>query len=140
MAKEEQLYQASNKLKQTNQVPGIRALRDHVIVRDMNFTGRQLSSGVILLGDDGKTEGIRPRWAKVYKVGPEQKEVQPGQWVFIEHGRWSRGLEVEIDGETFTVRRADPKCIIFVSDEEPDADDTISTAVHGERKTREVYE
>lgn len=140
MAQEEQLYQASNKLKQTNQVPGIRALHDHVIVRDMNFSGRQLSSGVILLGDDGKTDGIRPRWAKVYKVGPDQKEVKPGQWVFIEHGRWSRGLEVEIDGETFTVRRADPKCIIFVSDEEPAADDTISTAVHGERKTREVYE
>jgi hypothetical protein len=140
MAQEEQLFQASNKLKQTNQVPGIRALHDHVIVRDMNFSGRQLSSGVILLGDDGKTDGIRPRWAKVYKVGPDQKDVKPGQWVFIEHGRWSRGLEVEIDGETFTVRRADPNCIIFVSDEEPDQDDTISTAVHGERKTREVYE
>jgi len=140
MAKEEQLYQASNKLKQTNQVPGIVALLDHIIVRDMDFSGRKLSSGILLLNDDGKTEGIRPRWAKVYKVGPEQHSVKPDQWIFLEHGRWSRGMEVEIDGEEFTLRRADPNAIIFVSDTEPQDDDTMSTAVYGERKTREVYE
>lgn len=140
MAKEEPLFQASNKLKQVNQIPGLKALNDHVIVRDMNFSGRQLSSGIFLLNDDGKTEGIRPRWARVYAVGPQQKDVKPGQWVFIEHGRWSRGLEVEIDGETFTVRKADPACIIFVSDEEPDWDDTISSAVQAERKSRTQFD
>jgi co-chaperonin GroES (HSP10) len=137
MPVEEQLFQASNKFKQTNQVNGIRALHDHVIVRDMNFSGRQLSSGIYLLNDDGKTEGIRPRWARVYAVGPDQQDIQVGQWVYIEHGRWSRGLEVEIDGEEFTLRKADPKCIIFVSDEEPNEDDTFSSAVMAERKTRE---
>jgi len=140
MPVEEQLFQSSNKFKQTNQVKGIKPLRDHVIVRDMNFGGRKLSSGIYLLNDDGKTDGIRPRWARVYAVGPEQTDVQVGQWVFIEHGRWSRGLEVEIDGETFTVRKADPKCIIFVSDEEPDHDDTVSTAVQAERKSRTQFE
>jgi hypothetical protein len=49
-------------------------------------------------------------------------------------------MEVEINEEMFTLRRADPNAIIFVSDEEPQADDTLSTAVYGERKTREVYE
>lgn len=140
MPVEEPLFQASNKFKATNQVAGIRALHDHVIVRDMNFSGRQLSSGIYLLNDDGKTEGIRPRWAKVYAVGPDQTEVRVDQWVFIEHGRWSRGLEVEIDGEEFTLRKADPKCIIFVSDDEPDTDDTVSTAVMAERKSRTQFE
>jgi co-chaperonin GroES (HSP10) len=140
MPVEEQLFQASNKFKQTNQVAGIQALHDHVIVRDMNFGGRQLSSGIYLLNDDGKTEGIRPRWAQVYAVGPDQKDVDVGQWVLIEHGRWSRGLEVDIDGEEFTLRKADPKCIIFVSDEEPNEDDTISTAVMAERKSRTQFE
>jgi hypothetical protein len=60
--------------------------------------------------------------------------------VFIEHGRWSRGMEVEIDGEEFTLRKADPKCIIFVSDDEPDIDDTVSTAVMAERKSRTQFE
>jgi len=111
-------------------------LHDTVIVRDMNFTGRKLSSGILLLGDDAKTSGIRPRWAKVYAVGPDQKDVSPGQWVMIEHGRWSRGLEVEVAGEEFTIRRVDPGCIIFVSDDEPDHDDTISSAVQAESKIR----
>jgi len=118
----------------------IRPLRNSVVVTDMDFSGRQLSSGVILLGDDGKTDGIRPRWARVYAIGPEQRDVGVGQWCLIEHGRWSRGLKIIRDGEEITIRRADPEAIIFVSDERPESIDTISTAVHAERKTREQYE
>ena len=116
-------------------------LKDNVIVRDMSFTGRTLNSGIILLGDDGKTDGIRPRWAKVYAIGPEQKDVKVDQWVLVEHGRWSRGVKINQNGEEFTIRRADPKSIMFVSDIEPvDKDDIISSAVHAERKSREQYE
>lgn len=119
-----------------NKIKGIMPLHDHVIVSEMNFSGRTLSSGVILLGDDGTSNGIRPRWAKVYAVGPEQKQVSPGQWVLVEHGRWSRGVEVEINDTIMTLRRVDPECMMFVSDEEPTADDTISAAVDGEKKSR----
>jgi hypothetical protein len=45
-------------------------------------------------------------------------------------------MEVEIDNEIFTLRKADPKCIIFVSDDEPTEDETISNAVMAERKSR----
>ena len=118
----------------------IKPLHNSVIVTDMDFSGRQLSSGVILLGDDGKTDGIRPRWARVYRVGPEQHSVRVGQWVLVEHGRWSRGLKIIKDGEEIIIRRADPEAIIFVSDSKPENIDTISTALHAERKSREVYE
>jgi hypothetical protein len=118
----------------------IKPLRNSIIVTEMSFESRQLSSGIVLLGDDGKTDGIRPRWARVYAIGPEQQEVRVGQWVLVEHGRWSRGLKIIKNGEEITIRRADPKAIIFVSDDEPEHIDTISTAVHSERKTREQYE
>ena len=118
----------------------IKPLRDSVIVTEMDFSGRQLASGVILLGDDGKTDGIRPRWARVYAIGPEQHDVSVGQWVLIEHGRWSRGLKIVKDGEEIVIRRADPRAIIFVDNNRPGSIDTISTAVHAERKTREQYE
>jgi hypothetical protein len=124
----------------TNEIPGIRAIHDHIIVRDMSFEGRQLASGIVLLGDDGKTDGIRPRWARVYAIGPEQEDIQIGQWVLIEHGRWTRGLKVAIEGEEFVIRRADPAGIIFAQDEEPESLETISTAVHAERKRREQYD
>lgn len=111
------------------------ALKDYVIVRDMNFSGRKLSSGVLLINDDGHTSGIRPRWAQVYAVGHDQTDVKTGEWVFVEHGRWTRGIEVEVQGEAMTLRRVDPKNIIFVSDEPPAADDTISTAVPVQKKS-----
>jgi hypothetical protein len=133
---EEKLFQASNKAKFINQIKSLSVIKDHILVTEMAFNERKLSSGIVLLNDDGKTSGIRPRWAQVYAVGPEQKEIQVGQWIFVEHGRWSRGIEVEVDHKQLTLRRVDPKSIIFVSDKEPDQDDTISSSVHAEAKTR----
>ena len=119
------------------EVKGVKALKDHVIVHNMNFGIRKLSSGILLAGDDLKTEGIRPRWAQVYKIGPTQQDIKEGQWVLIEHGRWTRGAKISVDGEEITIRRIDPNTIIFVSDEEPPADDNISTAIQAQRKTRD---
>lgn len=107
-------------------------LNDHVIVTDMNFSGRQLSSGIIMLNDNGKAGGIRPRWGQVYAVGPDQKEILPGQWICVAHGRWTRGVEIEDETGKHTIRRIDHKDILLVSDQEPDGiDDTISEAVSG---------
>jgi len=118
----------------------IRPLRNNIIVSDMSFEGRQLSSGIVLLGDDGKTDGIRPRWARVFAVGPEQQDIRVGQWVLVEHGRWSRGTKIFKQQQELTIRRVDPEAIIFVSDTEPENIHTLSTAVHAERRTREQYE
>lgn len=138
MAKEEELYQGSNKYKFTNTVTKIEPLHDHIIVKGMDFSGRKLASGILLLNDDGKTDGIRPRWAQVFAVGPDQKEIKVGQWIMLEHGRWTRGFNVKIDDEELVLRRADPSSIIFVSDTEPSEStkNAISTAVHAEAKTR----
>jgi co-chaperonin GroES (HSP10) len=132
----EGLFPTSGSIKFTHTIKSLTPLHNNVLVRDMDFGGRTLSSGIMLLSDDGKSEGIRPRWAQVYAVGPEQQDVAAGQWVLIEHGRWSRGIEVEIADETFTLRRVDPDCIIFVSDEQPEVDDTLSTAVVVGKKER----
>lgn len=104
-------------------------IRDWVIATDMNFEGRTLSSGVILLGDNGRADGIRPRWGQVYAVGPEQTDVQVGDWICVAHGRWTRGLDIEDESGKRTVRRIDPKDILLVSDTLPE-DDTVSTAVN----------
>jgi co-chaperonin GroES (HSP10) len=132
----EGLFAAGGSVKYTHEIKSLTPLRDSVIVRNMNFSGRKLSSGIVLLNDDGKAEGIRPRWAEVYAVGPEQTDVAPGQWILVEHGRWSRGLEISIGDDKFTARRVDPDCIIFVSDTEPTEDDTVSDAVAVAKNTR----
>jgi co-chaperonin GroES (HSP10) len=132
------LFDAGGSVRHRINTNSFRPLRDTVWVRDMDFSGRKLSSGIIVLSDDGKAEGIRPRWARVYAVGPKQKEIQPDKWVFVEHGRWSRGVDMEIDGEEFTMRQIDPDAVIFMSDEQPDPDETMNAmAVSMPAKTRD---
>ena len=114
----------------------LKPIKDNILITDMNFDEQRTASGIVVLSDDGKSEGIKPRWGRVWAVGPEQHDVEIGDWILIEHGRWTRGMEVEIDGAEMTLRRVDPACIIFSSDEEPDVDDIISTAVHAEQKSR----
>lgn len=103
-------------------------IKDHVLVSDMNFDVRFTSNGIILLSDNSKSEGIRPRWGKVYAVGPEQKDIQVGQWILVAHGRWTRGTTIDDGTGVKTVRRVSNDDIMLVSDVEP-KDDTMSDAV-----------
>lgn len=109
---------------------GIRAIKDHVLVTDMNFSERFTSGGIFIPNDDMKSAGVRPRWAMVVAVGPEQQDVQVGQYILVAHGRWTRGLEIEIGGRTATIRRVDNNDILLVSDE-PMVDDTMSKEADG---------
>jgi len=101
----------------------VRAIRNHVLVTEMKFDQRITAGGIVILNDNGKTEGIRPRWGRVYDVGPEQKDVEVGQWVMVAHGRWTRGIEVQQEQEVITVRRVDINDILIVSDEQPSVHD-----------------
>jgi len=112
-----------------HKVQSLRPLKDTVLVTDMVFKERKLNSGLILLNDNGTTAGIRPRWGRIYAVGPEQKDYSVGDWICVAHGRWTRGVEIEdVEGNTVTIRKVDPKDILLISDEQP-SDDTMSEAV-----------
>lgn len=116
----------------------IQALQDHVLVSEMEFDTRITQTGLILPNDNGTSLGIRPRWGRVYAIGPKQKTVKVGQWIMVAHGRWTRGVDIE-DGELThkrTIRKIDPKDILLVSDNETrPQDDTQSTAVHVSKQT-----
>ena len=105
--------------------------KDHIIVSDMKFDQRVTSGGIILLDDDKKSSGIRPRWAKIYGLGPEQDDPQLeiGKYILISHGRWTRGITVETPEGKLTLRKVDPSDILLVSDEPMD-DETISDKVY----------
>jgi co-chaperonin GroES (HSP10) len=110
----------------------IKPIRDHVLVRDMNFGAQTTQSGIYIPSDDGKSEGIKPRWCQVFAVGAEQKEITVGEWIFVEHGRWTRGVEVvDDDGNEFTIRRVENTAILLSADERP------NTIEFGQFKTPE---
>jgi len=113
----------------------IRAIKKDVIITDMIFDVRLSTGGLILLNDNGKSTGIRPRWGRVYAVGPDQFDVTVGQWICVDHGRWTRGLDIEDESGKRTIRKIDPKDILLVSDSEVMPNDqTFSTAIHVEKK------
>jgi co-chaperonin GroES (HSP10) len=98
----------------------ITPLRDNVIVSDMNFGDIRTASGILVPTANGKTQGIHPRWARVWAIGEKQQHVQVGDWILIEHGRWSRTVEVENeDGSITEVRMVDNNAIMMVSAEQP---------------------
>ena len=104
----------------------IHPLRDNVLVADMEFGDRKTAGGVILLSDDMEQRGIRPRWCRVLAVGPDNEDVKVGEWIYVEHGRWTRGFDMtdpDTD-ETITVRMVEPKAIILTADE-PILDETV---------------
>ena len=118
-----------------HKINSLTPLGNTVIVKEMEFSGRQLSSGIILLNDNGTTAGIRPRWGQVYAIGPTQLDVTIGQWICVAHGRWTRGLEIEDNQGVHTIRKVDPADILLISDEKP-SDDTMSDAVQVSSNSR----
>lgn len=97
----------------------IRALHDHVIITDMEFGEMKTASGIVVQSDNAKAHGIKPRWGKVYCIGPDQKDVDVGQWVLVEHGRWTRGITIDDGSGPKVVQRVDVNAILAVTDEEP---------------------
>ena len=111
----------------------LQPLGESVIVSDMNFEERLSTGGIIIMTDNGKSTGIRPRWGRVYAVGPDQQDIKVGDWICVEHGRWTRGLDIEDETGKITLRRVDPKDVMMTADEKPD-DLTFSGAIHVEAK------
>jgi co-chaperonin GroES (HSP10) len=105
-------------------IRSLRPIKNHVIVEAMNFGERVTSGGLILRADDAKLEGVRPRWAKVYAVGPENTDVRVGDWILVSHGRWTRGIKIH-DGVERVVRRVDVGDILAVTNEEPSDDNVV---------------
>jgi len=116
-------------------ISNITPIKAHILVADMNFKERLTTGGIYLLNDDGRTAGVRPRWAQVYAIGPEQDDVEVGQWVLVAHGRWTRGVDIEDSEGTHTIRRIDPADILLVSDTEP-LDDNMATGELVDPKSR----
>jgi len=93
------------------------ALHDEIIICDMEFRETITRQGIWIPNDNGTGAGIKARWGRVWAVGPEQKYVKPGQWIMLEHARWSRGIEVLENGKIITIRRADKNAILLIADE-----------------------
>jgi hypothetical protein len=94
----------------------------------MGLNERVTASGIVIASENGKDRGIRPRWARVRLVGEGIDWVEPGQYVLVAHGRWSRQFECEHDGEQLKLVHLDNNECLIVTDEEP-TDDFVGSGI-----------
>ena len=95
----------------------IRPIRDKILVRDMQWGETVTQAGIIVLDDDGQERGIKPRWAQVWKMGWDvEEDYDIGDWILIEHGRWTRSVNVVNGDDQFKINMIDPECVMLVSD------------------------
>lgn len=98
-----------------------RAIGNRVLVRDMYFGEQKTASGLIIGDDNGTTRGIYPRWGKVYSKGPENKdEYNVGDWILVEHGRWTRAVKMDDGNEQFDMQMVEAESVLAYSNEKPD--------------------
>jgi len=98
----------------------LRAIGNRVLVTDMYFGEQKTAGGLIIKDDNGSTRGIYPRWGKVYSKGPDNKDdYDVGDWILVEHGRWTRSINIDKDGAEFEVRMVEAESVLAYSDVKP---------------------
>ena len=98
----------------------VRPIHDHIIVKDMDFGEMKSLGGIIIQSDNAKSHGVKPRWAQIYRVGPDQTEYHEGQWILIEHGRWTRKFKINDGNSEVEIQRVDIDGIIATAEYRPD--------------------
>lgn len=108
----------------------IKPLGAKVFVSDMDFGEQRTAVGLVIPSDNAKGSGIHPRWGRVWAVGDEQTTVKVGEWILIDHGRWTRTIEYENDDGSITeLRMVDNEAILIQAEEKPN--DTVQRVVPG---------
>lgn len=99
----------------------LRPIRDRVLVVGMHFGETKTAGGIIIGSDDGKAHGVKPRWCQVYAKGHENEdEYQKGDWILVEHGRWTRKIQVKDEtGEELEIQMVENEAILAYSNERP---------------------
>lgn len=98
---------------------------DTVLCVDADFEETTLTSGVVVQRTLGKVHGATDRWFKVFAVGPDVENINPGQWVLVEKSKWTVGIEVEdarfdTDNHRKKIWKVDINGCLLISDEKPD--------------------
>ena len=121
-------------------MPTLRAYKDNILCIEGDFGDKTTEAGIIIKSTIGKDEGITPRWFKAFEVGPDIDWLTPGQWVFVEYGRWSEGMKLaderfDTDDGKKEVWKVDPAGCLAVADEKPNTFNYNSDVVATEKRT-----
>ena len=99
-----------------------RPIKKNVFVSDLD-SGPHISSGGIIIPDDnGIDRGIHPRWGRVWAIGPDVTDLEVGEWVLMEHGRWTLSIDLDLAEGLVRVWKIDwPEHVLVAASEDPRA-------------------
>jgi co-chaperonin GroES (HSP10) len=99
----------------------LKPIRNRVIVKNMYFGEQKTRGGLIIRDDNGTSRGIYPRWGQVHAVGPENEDgYAVGDWVLVEHGRWTRSVMVDEGAGEIELRMIEAESVLAYSNEKPE--------------------
>lgn len=120
----------------------IKAIGDNILCTDADFGDFVSDSGIIVKSNIEKSQGITPRWFKIWECGPRvHKEISSriGWWVLVSYGRWTEALELEDDrlpdGKA-KVWKVDPDSCLALAETKENALNYNREAVQAERMSR----
>ncbi len=96
----------------------VRALKEKILAEMIDRPGelKRTKGGIIIADKDADPSGIKPRWFKVYDVGEGIDWLTKDQYVYVDHGRWSNGMQVDEDLRLYLL---DNKDCLVVTDDNP---------------------
>jgi co-chaperonin GroES (HSP10) len=100
-------------------------LRDYIFVTDLEGRVQKTKAGIIIPDDNMKAHGIKSRWCRVWRCGPNVTMVKPGEWILVEHGRWTNKISIELPEGTTDCWRVEPSAIQVVSDSAERPNNTV---------------
>jgi len=105
---------------------GFHPLKKNVFVTDLDSGPHQTAGGILLPDDNMTNRGVHPRWARVWCVGPEITEVAPGDWVYIEHARWTTAIQFDLPDGVVRAWRIDwPDAVMLAASSDPSENQTV---------------
>jgi co-chaperonin GroES (HSP10) len=94
---------------------------NRVIVKNMYFGEQKTQGGLIIRDDNGTSRGIYPRWGQVHSKGPNNHdEYKIGDWILVEHGRWTRSVKIDEGFGELELRMIEAESVLAYSTDKPE--------------------
>jgi co-chaperonin GroES (HSP10) len=97
-------------------------IRDKVFVSDLDSGPRETAAGIIIPDDNMSERGVHPRWGRVWAIGPDVKDIEVGEWVYIEHARWTNSIDLDLPEGLVRIWQVEwPASVMLATAEDPRA-------------------
>lgn len=97
-----------------------RPLKENVFVTDLDSGPHETAGGIIIPDDNATVRGIHPRWGRVWAIGPDVQGIEVGEWVYIEHARWTLAIDLDLPDGVVRIWKIDwPEAVLLAAPVDP---------------------